>query len=126
MVAYSGNDAPHYPTSSGRPTANLITNNTITGTGSNGIKLTEADQNVFSGNTFSGLGDSLYFAGAAGNVVQGGTLPSGQKFSSVASNGPSSTVITDPAVPVGVSVDATSSTDLKGRKARCSRPRADL
>lgn len=116
VVMYRGGDAPHYTTSSGRPTDNIVNDNTITGTGSNGVKLTEADANVFSGDTFSGLGNSLYFAGSVGNVIKGGTLPSGQKVSSVASNGPSSTVITDPAVPVGVSVDSTSSTDMKGTK----------
>jgi parallel beta-helix repeat protein len=115
VFMYKGSDLPSYTTSNGHPTGNTLDNNTINGTGSNAVKLTEADGNQISNSSFTGTGGSLLFTNSAGNALTNASLPSSQKISITGSTSePGSLTITDPPAAVSVSADTNSSYDVTG------------
>jgi poly(beta-D-mannuronate) C5 epimerase len=76
VFTYQGSDIPAYANSTGRPTSLMFTGNTFTTTGSNAVKLNQADGVVFSGNTFSGtFGSSVLTQWSTGTVFSGSTAP---------------------------------------------------
>ena len=113
LYMYKGSDLPSYTTMTGHPTANIFDSNTVDGTDSNVVKLTESDQNVVSNTTFTNTGGSFYTSGSVGNMVTASTFPSGQDFAVKGLPGePGSMTITAPSGVVDVSCDATSSADV--------------
>jgi mannuronan 5-epimerase len=109
LYMYKGSDLPSYTTMTGHPTANVFDDNTVDGTDSNALKLTESDDNVISDTSFADTGGSVYTTGSTGNVVTNSTFPSGQDFAVRAG---SELTITAPSGVVDVSCDATSSADV--------------
>ena len=115
IFMYKGSDLPSYTTANGHPTANVYDGNTISGTGSNAIKTTEADNNTFSNSSVTGGGGSILFQNSAGNVLKNDTLSSSQKISITGSTAePGSFTLTDPPAAVSISADSNSSYDVTG------------
>jgi mannuronan 5-epimerase len=113
IFMYKGTDPVTYTTASGHPTANSLSNNTVTSTISNALWLSEADGNQFSGSSFTGTAGPLVFEQSAHNVLSNVTLPSGQPVRvSGSSTEPGSLTIADPSGPVSVTVDSNSSYDV--------------
>ncbi len=113
VFMYKGSDLPSYTTASGHPTANILDSNTFNGTGSNAIKLTEADSNVISNSTVSNAGGSILFANSFGNVLSHDTLASSQNISITGSVAePGTATITNPTGAFKVTVDTKSSYDV--------------
>lgn len=74
IYTYQGSDVP--TEGDGRPKGNRFENNVIRGSGVNGLKLKQADENVFIGNDFTDNGKELRFDDAQrnrfeGNIVSG-------------------------------------------------------
>jgi parallel beta-helix repeat protein len=113
LYLFKGSDAPSYTTANGHPTGNVFTANAISGTGGNGVQLSESDHNKIVDCTFAGIGGPLLFTKSSGNLLSGGTLPSGQKIQ-VTGNAaePGSLILTEPARSIKVSVDANSTFDI--------------
>jgi mannuronan 5-epimerase len=113
VYMYKGSDLPENTTPNGHPTANVIAGNTFNTSGSNIIKLTEADGNIFSNNTIVNPGSSILLVQSAGTVLDSNTMPAGQQVSlnGVAGETSSAAVIS-PALPVKLSVDLYSVIDV--------------
>jgi parallel beta-helix repeat (two copies) len=113
VFLYKGSDLPSYTTMTGHPTGNVFDNNTIDGTGSNAVKLTEADSNTISNTTFRNTGGSLLFNLSAGNVLANLTLPSGQRITVTGDSiEPGSVTVSGPTAPFSLSVDSESSAEV--------------
>jgi parallel beta-helix repeat protein len=113
VFLYKGSDLPSYTTANGHPTSNVFDANTISGTGSNAVKFTEADSNTISNSVFSNTGGSLLFNLSSGNVLTNVTLPAGQRISVTGSStGPGSLTVAQAPGPFSISVDADSSAEL--------------
>ncbi|MBX6314837.1 MAG: right-handed parallel beta-helix repeat-containing protein, partial [Isosphaeraceae bacterium] len=73
VYLYQGSDPP--TSGDGRPRRNTFIGNIIHDSGSDAIKLTDADDNTFSGNIFAN-NDSIVFQRGLGNRFTANTLPS--------------------------------------------------
>jgi mannuronan 5-epimerase len=113
VFLYKGSDLPTYTTANGHPTSNVFDANTISGTGSNAVKFTEADNNTISNTVFSNTGGSLLFNLSAGNVLTNLSLPAGQRISVTGnSTEPGSLTVARAPGPFSISVDSDSSAEL--------------
>ncbi len=118
IYMYRGSDLPTYTTPSGHPTGNVFTGTTVNGTGSNIVKLSEADGNVFDHGTFAGGGSGFAFYAGVGNVLSNDVFPAGQPIGTTGTAAePGSTVVSDPGsptAPVSLSIadDISSSTHV--------------
>ncbi|MFJ4983948.1 right-handed parallel beta-helix repeat-containing protein [Streptomyces sp. NPDC088732] len=76
VFTYQGSDLPAYTNATGRPTDLTFTGNVFDTTGSNAVKLNQADGTVFTGNTFTGDFDSgVLTQYTTGTVFDGNTVP---------------------------------------------------
>jgi len=115
LFMYKGTDPVSYTTASGHPTGNVFSDNTVNGTGSNAVKLNEADSNQITNCVFSNTGSSMLFQSAASNVLTNLTLPATQKISVTGSSAePGSVTVAQPRAPFQVTVDSNSSADVTG------------
>jgi len=71
---YRGSDTPE-PGDDGRNRGNVFVGNTVTGSGSDAIKMSDSDGTRFTGNTFSANGTSFSFIRSADTVFAGNGLP---------------------------------------------------
>lgn len=78
VYMYKGTDTAIYSTKSGRPTSNTFDGNTISKTGSYGLRIVDADKNTFKGSSMDKLGATLLFQRAIGNVLGPVGLPAKQ------------------------------------------------
>jgi parallel beta-helix repeat protein len=69
MYFYQGSDAPIE--GDGHPRRNRVTANSFTGNAGWAIGLTDADDNVFEGNTYSGNGGVFHLVRSSGNTIDG-------------------------------------------------------
>jgi parallel beta-helix repeat protein len=67
LYFFKGSDTP--TSGDGRPRGNRLAGNTVTGNGS-ALRLDDADDNVFTGNDFSGNAEGLVLRGGTGNRVE--------------------------------------------------------
>lgn len=72
LYTYEGSDEPYV--SDGRPSANVWENNIISNT-EIGVKITSGDNNVFTGNVFTGT-ETFEFKDTDGTEWTGNTIPS--------------------------------------------------
>jgi parallel beta-helix repeat protein len=72
---YKGSDTPE-PGDDGRPRNNTFTHNNVHDTGSDGIKMSDADGNTFTSNTFTNVGSLFEFSTGASNTLTTNTIPS--------------------------------------------------
>ncbi len=122
VFMYKGTEPVEYTTSSGHPTGNILSDNTFNGTGSNAVKLTEADANQFTDSTFTNTGDALLFANSAKNVLSNVTMPAGQRISVTGTAAePGSLTIVNPPGKLSVSVDSHSSYSVTNTRDQLSR-----
>ncbi|MFF3563436.1 right-handed parallel beta-helix repeat-containing protein [Streptomyces sp. NPDC002574] len=76
VFTYQGSDLPAYTGTTGRPTDLTFTGNVFDTTGSNAVKLNQADGTTFAGNTFTGPFDSgVLTQFTSGTVLDGNTVP---------------------------------------------------
>ena len=109
VYMYKGSDVPENTTANGHPTGNIFTGNTINGTNSTTLKLTEGDHNTFTNTVFSATGGSSSFGLSASNTINGSSVPSGQKLGVTGSSSePGSLTVKDPKATTSISVDANS------------------
>jgi parallel beta-helix repeat protein len=73
LTLYHGRIAPG--TGDGRPKNNYFVTNIIQGNAGDGIRLADADHNVFAGNTLSGNSLTLLFERGVGNTLRGNLIP---------------------------------------------------
>jgi mannuronan 5-epimerase len=111
VFMYKGTDLPSYTTTNGHPTGNILDGNTISGTGSNGIKLTEADGNQLRNSTITGTGGSLLFTNSASNVLTNDMF-SAQVTVTGSSTEPGSLTVANPVGQFPISVDTNSTADV--------------
>lgn len=95
IYMYSGSDTASYTTPSGRPTANVISNNAVSTTVGDGIRLDNADNNRFTGNTFTGSAGGFIFLNSTGNVLADNTMPSGQDINISTTAGKNSSLVVE-------------------------------
>jgi hypothetical protein len=113
VFTYQGSDAATYATRSGRPTNLSFSGNTFSGSGSNILKINDADGTTFTGNTVSGTVGSARMQNATGTVFSGVAYPVNQLFATVGSTARrGSTRIAGATLPTKVSVDAHSGVTL--------------
>jgi hypothetical protein len=116
---YKGTDSPQNTNTNGHPTANVFDSNTFDSSGSNIVKLSEADRNVFSNDAFSNAGGSVLLQQSAVTVVNNSSFDTGQLFNVTGSSSePGSIGFSAMPAPVKVSVDKYSTalfTDAGGR-----------
>jgi parallel beta-helix repeat protein len=109
IFLYQGSDPPSYTTPNGHPTGNIFSNNTFSGSGSNIVKYTSADNNIIKDSTFSNTGGSFLFAMSTGNMLSNLTLPANQRISVTGSAAaPGSVVLDRPKGPISLSLDNSS------------------
>ena len=115
VYSYRGGDAPAYTATGGRVVGNTFDRTTIADSGSNPVKLGDADGTVFTGTTLAGASPAVYVAGGARNTFTGTTYAAGQRFSTSARGGVAgSLTVAAPGAPLAYGVDATSTVDVTG------------
>ena len=77
VYAYRGKDLPVYTQTGGRNVDLTFSGNTINGTGSDLISLTETDRIAFTGNTATGTVGKIRLTGSTATTLTDNTLPSG-------------------------------------------------
>jgi parallel beta-helix repeat protein len=106
IYMFRGSDAVEYTTRSGNPTNNVFTNTTISGTGSYGVRLLDADKNRIEGKSMTRVGGPLIFTRAAGNTIKNVKLSARQPVTVTGSaTAPSSLTIYGPRDSVVVTAD---------------------
>jgi parallel beta-helix repeat protein len=89
---YKGSDAPT-PPGDGRNRRNAFTGNKVVDNGSYAVYATDSDDNVFSGNIWTGNKNGLYFNSGSGNKVDG--IPDGLTVETYGAAGvPAGTTVT--------------------------------
>ena len=119
VYMYKGSDLPENTNTNGHPSANVFDSNTFNSSGSNIVKLSEADGNVFSNDSFSNAGGSVLLQLSAGTAFTKSSFDSGQLFNLTGSSSePGSAGFASILAPVKFTVDKYSTahfTDVGGR-----------
>jgi len=95
LYSFKGTDLPTYTTSSGHPTGNVFTGNSVTLSGSDAIKLGETDGTRFSDQTYGG--NPVHIDSSAGTTIKGGVSDGERVEATGTSAEPTTVTIADPA-----------------------------
>ncbi len=121
VFTFAGSDQAVYGNLNGRNTDLVFTDNTFSGSGSDLIKLREADRVSFIGNTVAGVVGPMRIDSSTGIDWQGTTLP-GRDVMLRNTTGPASGTLRNLGVPVKVSLGSAGTYDIVNDTGRLMAP----